>query len=77
MTIAVMTRASLGRHGAGVFGVHATSSVHASIAVAALARICVPLESAHSIPLDDRGCAWAAAFGLRRLRLLLCSARKF
>ena len=80
MTIAVMTRASLGHTGQALSASTATQFVYASIVVAAMARICAALEPAHAIPLlTIAGLAWAAAFlGFALVYApLLCSARKF
>jgi uncharacterized protein involved in response to NO len=80
MTIAVMTRASLGHTGQALSASTATQFVYASIVVAAMARICAALEPAHATPLlTIAGLAWAAAFlGFALVYApLLCSARKF
>ena len=63
MTLAVMSRASLGHTGQQLTASTATQGVYASIIVAALARICAVLELAHSVPLlHVAAFAWAAAF---------------
>jgi uncharacterized protein involved in response to NO len=80
MTIAVMTRASLGHTGQALSASVATQLVYASIVVAALARICAALEPSHSAPLlMIAGIAWAGAFLGFALAYapLLCGARKF
>ncbi len=80
MTIAVMTRASLGHTGQALSASIATQLVYASIVVAALARICAALEPGHAIPLlVISGVAWAAAFlGFAFVYApLLCGVRKF
>jgi uncharacterized protein involved in response to NO len=80
MTIAVMTRASLGHTGQALSASIATQLVYASIVVAALARICAALEPSHAIPLlATSGVAWAAAFlGFALVYApLLCGVRKF
>ncbi|KRR27824.1 short-chain dehydrogenase [Bradyrhizobium lablabi] len=80
MTIAVMTRASLGHTGQALSASVATQLVYASIVVAALARICAALEPSHAIPLlTVAGVAWAGAFlGFAVVYApLLCRARKF
>src|SRR5262245_55812876 len=60
MTIAVMTRASLGHTGRALSASFVTQVVYASIVVAALARICAALEPSHAIPLlTVAGVAWA------------------
>ncbi|WKA30538.1 NnrS family protein [Bradyrhizobium roseum] len=79
MTIAVMTRATLGHSGQALSASIATQLVYASIVVAALARVCAALEPAHSIPLlTIAGAAWTGAFlGFALLYApLLCGARK-
>ena len=80
MTIAVMTRASLGHAGQALSASVATQLVYAAIVVAALARICAALELSHSIPLlTISGVAWTGAFlGFALVYApLLCGARKF
>jgi uncharacterized protein involved in response to NO len=80
MTIAVMTRASLGHTGQALSASIATQFVYASVVVAALARICAAIEPTHSVPLlTIAGVAWAGAFLGFALAYapLLCSARKF
>lgn len=80
MTIAVMTRASLGHTGQALSASVATQLVFASIVIAALARVCAALEPAHSVALlTVAGIAWAAAFlGFALVYApLLCRARKF
>ncbi|MGN8545011.1 NnrS family protein [Bradyrhizobium sp. 13971] len=79
MTIAVMTRASLGHTGQALSASTATQAVYALIIVAALARICASVEPAYSIPLlMIAGIAWTGAFLGFALAYapLLCSARK-
>jgi uncharacterized protein involved in response to NO len=78
MTIAVMTRASLGHTGQALSATLATRAVYVLIVVSALARICAALEPAHSFPLLTlAGIAWAAAFLGFALAYapLLCRAR--
>lgn len=80
MTIAVMTRATLGHTGQVLSASTATQFVYASIVVAALARVCAAIEPAHSVPLlTIAGIAWAVAFlGFAfAYARLLCGARKF
>ncbi|HVX75481.1 MAG TPA: NnrS family protein [Bradyrhizobium sp.] len=80
MTIAVMTRASLGHTGQALSASIPTQAVYAAIVVAALARICAALDPTYSIPLlMIAGMAWAAAFLGFALAYapLLCRARKF
>jgi uncharacterized protein involved in response to NO len=63
MTLAVMSRASLGHTGQQLTASVATQAVYASIIVAVVARICAVLEPAHSVPLlHVAAFAWAAAF---------------
>jgi uncharacterized protein involved in response to NO len=79
MTIAVMTRASLGHTGRALSASWATQAVYLSIVVAAAARICAALEPAHAgILLPVAGSAWALAFLGFALTYgpLLCTARK-
>lgn len=80
MTIAVMTRASLGHTGQALSASAATQTVYAAIVVAALARVCAAVEPTHATPLlTVSGLAWAAAFlGFAVVYApLLCRARKF
>jgi len=80
MTIAVMTRASLGHTGQALSASVATQFVYASIVIAALARVCAALEPSHSVALlMVAGIAWAVAFlGFAfAYAPLLCGARKF
>ena len=80
MTIAVMTRASLGHTGQALSASIATQFVYAAIVIAALARVCAALEPSHSVPLlAIGGIAWAAAFlGFAfAYAPLLCGTRKF
>jgi uncharacterized protein involved in response to NO len=80
MTIAVMTRASLGHTGQELSASIATQLVYASIVIAALARVCAALEPAHSfLLLMIAGLAWSGAFLGFALAYgpLLCRARKF
>ena len=79
MTIAVMTRASLGHTGQALSASIATQFVYASIVIAALARVCAALEPAHPLSLlMVAGIAWAGAFlGFAVVYApLLCRARK-
>ena len=63
MTLAVMTRASLGHTGCALSASVATQGIYAAIVVAALARVCAALEPAHAqILLSIAGAAWSAAF---------------
>ena len=63
MTLAVMSRATLGHTGQQLTASPATQAIYAAIIVAALARICAVLESAYSDALlHVAGFAWAIAF---------------
>jgi len=63
MTLAVMTRASLGHTGSVLSASAVTQAVYAAIVVAALARICSSLEPAWSEQLlYIAALAWVAAF---------------
>jgi uncharacterized protein involved in response to NO len=63
MTLAVMSRASLGHTGQQLTASAATQAIYVAIVVAALARICAVLEPAHGVPLlHVAAFAWAAAF---------------
>lgn len=63
MTLAVMSRASLGHTGRPLVASRATELVYLSVMVAALARICAALEPALSLPLlHVAAFAWAGAF---------------
>jgi len=80
MTLAVMTRASLGHTGQGLSASVITQAIYVSIVVSALARICAALDPAHSmILLTIAGVAWAFAFLGFALAYapLLCRARQF
>jgi len=63
MTLAVMSRATLGHTGQQLTASVATQAIYAAIIVAALSRICAALEPAHGEPLLHLAAlAWAAAF---------------
>ena len=63
MTLAVMTRATLGHTGQELTASAATQVIYAAIVVAALARICAVLDPAHSeILLHVAAFAWVVAF---------------
>jgi uncharacterized protein involved in response to NO len=63
MTLAVMSRASLGHTGQLLTASAATQGIYIAIVVAALARICAVVEPAHSVPfLYVAAFAWAAAY---------------
>lgn len=80
MTIAVMTRASLGHTGRALSASAVTQAVYAAIVIAAVTRICAALDPMYLIPLlTVSGFAWAVAFLGFALAYapLLCRARKF
>ena len=63
MTLAVMTRASLGHTGQPLKASVATQAIYASIVIAAVARICAVLEPVHSVPLlHIAAFGWVTAF---------------
>src|SRR6202171_684560 len=63
MTLAVMSRATLGHTGQQLTASGATQAIYAAIIVAALSRICAVIEPAQSEPLLHLAAlAWAAAF---------------
>jgi uncharacterized protein involved in response to NO len=63
MTIAVMTRASLGHTGRRLEATFATQAIYAAVVLAALARICAALHPAWSMALlHVAAFAWIAAF---------------
>ena len=63
MTLAVMSRASLGHTGQPLTASFATQAIYAAILVATLTRICAVLEPTYSEPLlHVAAFAWAAAF---------------
>jgi uncharacterized protein involved in response to NO len=63
MTLAVMTRASLGHTGQQLTASVATQAIYVSVIAAVVARICAVIEPAHSLPLlHVAAFAWAAAF---------------
>ena len=63
MTLAVMTRASLGHTGQQLKASVVTQAIYASIIVAAVVRICAVLEPVHSVPLlHVAAFGWAMAF---------------
>jgi uncharacterized protein involved in response to NO len=80
MTLAVMTRATLGHTGQMLTASPATQAIYVAIIVAAVSRICAVLDPAQSeILLDIAGFAWALAFfgfALAFGRLLLGSRRR-
>lgn len=63
MTLAVMSRATLGHTGRELTASMATQAIFAAIILAALSRICAVIEPAYSEPLlHVSAFAWAAAF---------------
>jgi uncharacterized protein involved in response to NO len=63
MTLAVMSRATLGHTGQPLTASRATQAIYAAITVAAVSRICAAIEPAYSEPLlHVAAFAWAAAF---------------
>jgi len=63
MTLAVMSRASLGHTGRQLTASWSTQLVYAAVLIAALARICAALEpGASQLLLHVAAAAWAAAF---------------
>jgi uncharacterized protein involved in response to NO len=80
MTLAVMTRATLGHTGQMLTASPATQAIYVAIIVAAVSRICAVLDPAQSeVLLYIAGFAWALAFfgfALAFGRLLLGSRRR-
>jgi len=79
MTIAVMTRASLGHTGQALSASISTQAVYSAVVIAALARICAALDPVYSVSLlTVAGIAWTGAFLGFALAYapLLCRARK-
>ncbi len=63
MTLAVMSRATLGHTGQQLTASATTQAIYAAIIVAALSRICADIEPVYSEPLlHVAAFAWAAAF---------------
>jgi uncharacterized protein involved in response to NO len=63
MTLAVMSRATLGHTGQPLTASFATQAIYVAVIVAALARICAVIEPVHGEPLLHLAAlAWAAAF---------------
>jgi len=63
MTLAVMTRATLGHAGQKLTASVATQTIYVAAIVAALARICAVIEPVHGVPLLHLAAfAWAVAF---------------
>ncbi|MBR0934243.1 NnrS family protein [Bradyrhizobium jicamae] len=79
MTLAVMTRASLGHTGQALSASVLTQVIYAAVVVAAMARVCASVDSRHSVVLlTVAGVAWVGAFiGFAfAYGPLLCHARK-
>jgi uncharacterized protein involved in response to NO len=65
MTLAVMTRASLGHTGQALIAGRGTVAIYALVTVAALLRLIAPLGgSEYLVLLCLAGLAWSGAFGL-------------
>jgi uncharacterized protein involved in response to NO len=63
MTLAVMTRASLGHTGRRLAASFATQMIYVAVIVAAVTRVCAALEPGHAhILLPISGVAWVLAF---------------
>ena len=63
MTLAVMSRATLGHTGQALEASLATQLIYAAVIVAALARVCAVLEADHAgVLLMVAGSAWVVAF---------------
>src|SRR5665213_1259559 len=63
MTLAVMTRATLGHTGQKLTASASTQAIYVAAIVAALARVCAVIEPVHSVPLLHLAAfAWTAAF---------------
>jgi uncharacterized protein involved in response to NO len=64
MTLAVMTRASLGHTGRALIAGPRTTAIYVLITLAALLRLCAPLFGAHYVVgLSLAAAAWCGAFG--------------
>jgi len=65
MTLAVMTRASLGHTGRPLVAGRGTITIYLLITVAAVLRLIAPIDATHYIlMLEVAGAAWSVAFGL-------------
>ena len=65
MTLAVMTRASLGHSGRELAAGRGTVAIYALVSLAALLRVAAPFSAAHlALATSLAGIAWSAAFGL-------------
>jgi uncharacterized protein involved in response to NO len=63
MTLAVMTRASLGHTGQALTASRATQAIYTAIIIAAIARVCAAIHPAYGEPLlHIAAFAWAIAF---------------
>jgi uncharacterized protein involved in response to NO len=63
MTLAVMSRATLGHTGQQLTASRATQAIYAAVIVSALSRICAVIEPVHSEALLHLAAfTWAAAF---------------
>jgi uncharacterized protein involved in response to NO len=79
MTIAVMTRASLGHTGQALSASHGTQAIYLAVVVAAILRVCASLVPSYSeILMILAGAAWSFAFlGFAVIYgPLLCTSRK-
>ena len=65
MTLAVMTRASLGHTGRKLTAGRGTTTIYVLVTIAAILRLLAPLAGAHYLlTLSLAGAAWSGAFGL-------------
>jgi uncharacterized protein involved in response to NO len=65
MTLAVMTRASLGHTGRPLVAGLGTTTIYVLVTLAAILRLLAPLGSEHYLlMLSSAGAAWSGAFGL-------------
>lgn len=64
MTLAVMTRTTLGHTGRNLHAGSGTVLAYALVGIAALLRLAAPLSGAYVPLLWSAGVAWATAFGL-------------
>jgi uncharacterized protein involved in response to NO len=63
MTLAVMTRATLGHTGRALMASAGTQAIYVAVVIGALARICASFDATWSVPLlTFSGVAWTAAF---------------
>ena len=79
MTLAVMTRATLGHTGHALAASAGTQAIYAAVVIGALARICVGVHPEWAGPLlTFSGLTWAAAFfGFAALYgPMLCQSRQ-